>query len=238
MATLDRSPERLEGETDADYADRMKAQAEEARDTSGAWWKYFLVATALAVVLLVALCIVGYKLYEASDRANISFMEVGRLTGENTRLQKELDKKPAPTPTPAPTPAQMCPAAGNVILSIEEYDKLKARPKTCEKAKVATKKPRHDVIITERREVAPKSAPPVALSAPKACRWLSDGTLRLKEATSLQAANPLKELPRGTVIEIILKTDLPAGETCLTWQQRLEAKKADQTPRNRADFKS
>lgn len=68
------------------------------------------------------------------------------------------------------------------------------------------------------------------------CRWSSNGSLRLKEATSLLPADPLKEIPYGVTVETIPKAKLGAGETCASWQEKLESRKADLTPRDRATF--
>jgi hypothetical protein len=93
------NPESLKkdpGESQEEYETRVlgivQAQVEQIKlekEEKEKWKTKAIVAAVLALLLLFLICVMAYKLYTVSDRADTSLVEVGRLAGENRRLEGE-----------------------------------------------------------------------------------------------------------------------------------------------------
>ncbi len=218
--------ERLPAEGDTEFINRLNDDAQRSRELI---WGLFLSLCVL-VVAVVAFSYLSYRDSNAYDSAN-------RRAANWKEKAEELDT----TNKKLTSDLGVCNGKMGAFNSFSsEFSAVKGElaglKQHCTGKTSYVQAKRKNVVITETREqhrsqqaVETKSGGDLTLrkTSPVFCRWLSNGSLRLKTA-------PLKELPEGTVVDTILKSNLRPGQTCSQWQEEQEAQKADLAPVKRS----
>lgn len=230
---MSQSLEKGTDESQEAYEARLKKRVETAdheanrQEGEAKKWKNIAVAAILLILFFI-----GYMLLLFwNDSAGVKQV-LSTSAGEIKTLKAETRSCTAPNTSPEVT--ALSKALSECLAKLPNslpYQPAAptAAPASKQQKKLDTKPGK----VTPSPTDAKPSSPAPAMSQPTHCRWASDGSLRLKKATSLLPADPLKEIPRDIIVETVPKENLKQGETCQTWQKAMEAEHADLQPRNK-----
>jgi len=161
-------------ESDADYIARLQSGNADldrrvaVAESTASRRRSQAVGAAIAAGL-IAVAFIAWTLFAHSADNSTVIADHGELRVEHKLMDGKLDKLIAAIPTsPASAAtAQVCPAAGNVVISIEEYEKLKARPKSVVRLRALPSFRTPERPSSATKNIAQKSAPTRKGSIPK-----------------------------------------------------------------------